>query len=349
MKDELIQKFEDLKNSLLRDIETAKDTKSVEDLEQKVFGRKKGTFTELKEEIKNLDSETKKTIGKVINDTKNSLELLFSKKRNELERIETDKKLQKETIDLTEVSLPKKRGGHTHPISKTRDELEDIFTSMGFIIYDGPHLESDYYNFEALNIPKDHPARDNQDTFFIKDHPEWCMRTHTSPEVQVRAQHDFKKPVRAISTGRCYRNEATDASHEHTFYQIDGAVIDKNISVAHLKATLLEMFRRYFQKDDINVRLRPGYFPFVEPGFEMDISCVFCNQKGCKVCKHTGWVEMLGCGCLHPNVIRHAGFDPEEYSGYAFGMGIDRITMLKHGIDEIRWFHSGDLRFLQQF
>ncbi len=251
-----------------------------------------------------------------------------------------------------DVTLPGEKimSGHLHPLTLVQRDLEKIFKSMGFMILEGPELESDYYNFEALNIPKTHPARDMQDTFYIEDKGkelDMVMRTHTS-NVQVRAMEKYGAPMRAVALGRIFRNEATDASHEHTFHQIEGIMIDENISLANLAAVLKEMFTGLYQQE-VNIRMRPGYFPFVEPGLEVEMSCVFCQGKGCSVCKKTGWVEMLGAGLVHPNVLKHGGIDPKKYQGFAFGTGIERLAMLKYGINDIRLFNSGDLRFLKQF
>jgi phenylalanyl-tRNA synthetase alpha chain len=226
-----------------------------------------------------------------------------------------------------------------------RMELEAIFTSMGFSIAAGPEVETDYYNFTALNIPPDHPARDIQDTFWTTDgNP---LRTHTSC-VQIRTMEQQRPPIRVISIGRVFRYEETDASHEHTFYQVEGLMVDRSISAANLIAVMRTMLRGVFHRE-VKVRLRPGYFPFVEPGFELDISCLLCGGAGCPVCKQVGWKELLGCGMVHPNVLSGCGIDPEEYSGFAFGMGLDRLVMNRYEIDDIRLFHSGDLRFLEQF
>jgi phenylalanyl-tRNA synthetase alpha chain len=242
--------------------------------------------------------------------------------------------------------------GHLHPITIVRQELEDLFSSLGFMILDGPELESDYYNFEALNIPKHHPARDMQDTFYI-DHKnaagefDLVLRTHTSP-MQVRAMQKYGAPLRCVVPGRVFRNEATDACHEHTLYQLEGLMIDKNISIANLIAVVKEMLSGMF-KQEIKTRVRPGYFPFVEPGIEFDMGCLVCHGQKCPSCKHSGWVEMMGAGMVHPNVLKAGGIDPNVYSGFAFGMGIDRLVMMKYGINDIRHFEGGDLRFLQQF
>ncbi|MFW6139706.1 MAG: phenylalanine--tRNA ligase subunit alpha, partial [Spirochaetota bacterium] len=232
-----------------------------------------------------------------------------------------------------------------HPITRMRMEVEDIFASMGFMIAAGPEVELDYYNFEALNIPQDHPARDMQDTIWTREGA--LLRTHTS-SVQIRTMEKFRPPIRAIAPGRVFRYEQTDASHEHTFYQVEGLMIDKGISVSNLIAVMKTMLNQVFRQE-VKVRLRPGYFPFVEPGFELDINCVLCGGRGCPVCKHSGWLELLPCGLVHPNVLRYGGIDPQEYSGFAFGMGLDRLVMMRYRIDDIRLFHSGDLRFIEQF
>ena len=236
-----------------------------------------------------------------------------------------------------------------HPVLQIRREIEDIFLSMGFRVLDGPELETEYYNFEALNIPDYHPARDMQDTFWADTPPEarWVLRTHTSP-MQVRAMRTFGVPIRCIVPGRVYRNETTDATHESTFHQVEGLVVDEGISVAHLKGVMTRFLGGLFGRES-TVRLRPHFFPFVEPGFELDFQCAFCGGDGCSVCKRTGWIEMLGCGMVHPTVLEAGGADPERYTGFAFGVGIDRLTMMRHGIEDIRHFHAGDLRFFEQF
>jgi len=278
---------------------------------------------------------------------KTAIETSIAEKKSDLTAQEWQANLIKEKIDITQPSLPKKTSGHLHPMTTVHKELEDLFTSMGFMVLDGPELESDYYNFEALNIPKHHPARDSQDTFFIKDHPEWVMRTHTSP-VQIRAMQKYAAPLRTVVTGRCFRNEATDASHEHTFYQMEGLVVDKDISVAHLISVMKTLLQGVL-KQEVEIRLRPGYFPFVEPGFELDMRCLVCSGKGCGACKHSGWVETLPCGLVHPNVITAGGLDPKKYTGFAFGLGSMRLAMQKYGIGDIRLLHGNDLRFLKQF
>ena len=266
-------------------------------------------------------------------------------------KIERTKSNNTEFFDPT---LPGEKitGGNLHPLTLVMRDLEKVFSSMGFMVLEGPELESDYYNFEALNIPSTHPARDMQDTFFIdkknKDKEfDLVMRTQTSP-MQIRAMEKYGAPLRCAVMGRTYRNEATDASHEHTFYQIEGIMVDEKISLANLTAVLKEMFSGLFEQE-VNIRMRPGYFPFVEPGLETEMSCVFCSGNGCQVCKKTGWLEMGGSGLVHPNVLKAGGIDPKKYQGFAFGFGIERMAMLKYKINDIRLLNSGDLHFLKQF
>jgi phenylalanyl-tRNA synthetase alpha chain len=252
--------------------------------------------------------------------------------------------LKEEIFDALRPVKELDRGG-LHPVTQIQYEVEDIFTSMGFQIMDGPEVETDYHNFEALNFSPDHPARDMQDTFYTKDGN--LLRTHTSA-IQVRALKVLKPPFKIIAPGRVFRYEEVDASHENTFYQIEGMVVGKDISAANLIHTMNVLLTEIFRKE-VKVRLRPGYFPFVEPGFELDINCMVCGGKGCSVCKHSGWLELLPCGLVHPNVFRLAGLDPEIWTGFAFGLGLDRLVMMKYGIDDIRFIHSGNLRFLKQF
>ena len=241
---------------------------------------------------------------------------------------------------------PRVERGSLHPITQVTRELEDLFQSMGYHVLDGPEVELDYYNFEALNFPPDHPARDTQDTFFCDERGELVLRTHTSP-VQVRAMERLAPPFRAVAPGRCFRQESVDASHDHTFHQMEGLVVGVDISVGHLIGAMKTLLRGIFGRD-LEVRLRPGYFPFVEPGFELDARCPFC-EGGCRVCKQSTWIELLPCGLVHPAVLRFGGLDPDEWSGFAFGLGLTRLVMLRHGIDDIRLLSGGDLRFLEQF
>lgn len=240
---------------------------------------------------------------------------------------------------------PGPRPGSLHPVTQIQTEIEDLFTSLGFAVLDGPEVESEYHNFDALNIPSTHPARDMQDTFWLTGGN--LLRTHTSP-VQVRGMERLGPPLRMIAPGRVFRNEEVDASHEHTFYQVEGMMVDRNVSVANMNYFMKTMLTAIFHRD-VTVRLRPGYFPFVEPGFELDIQCLICGGAGCPVCKHSGWVELMPCGLVHPNVLRMSGIDPDQWGGFAFGLGLTRLAMMRYAIDDIRLLQSGDLRFLRQF
>lgn len=321
-------------------------------LEKSVLG-KKGSLTEILKGVKDLPKEDKPVIGKLSNQVKKDLEEKFTIRQDAIKQVILQEKLTKQNIDVT---LPgqQKQLGSTHPLSTLRAEVEEIFQQMGFSIHDGPHIESEYFNFEALNIPSTHPARDMQDTFFIdKDTGEannrLVLRTHTSG-VQVRSLLKHGAPLKIIVPGRVFRYEATDATHDSTFDQVEGLVIDKNINLSHLKGYMEEFLTRLFNKK-ANVRFRPGYFPFVEPGLELDFACPFCSPEdtSCKVCKGSKFIEFMGCGMVHPNVLKSANIDPEQYQGFAFGFGITRLLMMKHKITDIRHIHSGDLRFLKQF
>lgn len=343
----MIEKLEQIKKEAR---EASNNSSSLEELElvrERFFSRKSGEFTVLAKGMKDLSDNERKKIGQKMNDVKSEIEALFDHKKNEFEMKVWEAIAVTEAIDVTQPKLPTPGHGHQHPMTIVHTELEELFTSMGFTVLDGPELESEYYNFDALNIPGTHPARDSQDTFFIKNHPEWVMRTHTSP-VQVRAMQKYDAPLRAVVSGRCFRNESTDASHEHTFYQMEGIVIDRHISIAHLIGVMKELLRGVLRKD-VEVRLRPGYFPFVEPGFELDMKCLVCGGAGCGACKHSGWIETLPCGLVHPKVIEAGGLDPVEWTGFAFGLGSMRLCMQKYGIEDIRHLHGGNLSFLEQF
>lgn len=339
-------KLQKIKKEIDESLKKIKDSEALCKFEIKVLGRK-GELTQTLKKIATLSPEEKKVIGKLANEIKTEFKSKIEKARIELGGEESDE-------GYVDVTLPGERleRGHMHPITIIQNELEDIFTSLGFMVLDGPELESDYFNFEALNIPKFHPARDIQDTFYI-DMPnkdgelDLVMRTHTSP-MQIRAMLKYGAPLKCVVPGRVFRNEAIDAAHEHTLNQIEGLMIGKDISVVNLIAILREMLSGIF-KAEIKMRVRPGYFPFVEPGLEVDMQCTICGGKKCPSCKNSGWLEMLGAGMVHPNVLRAGKIDPEKYTGFAFGMGIDRLAMMKFGIEDIRHFNSGDLRFLQQF
>ena len=339
-----------IKNEALQDIPNAKTSKELKDVEVKYLGRS-GKLTMLLHTLKDLTPEQKKKFGSKMNELKKWLENELSIKLSELEKAEIEQKLSQEFFDITAPGIAPEIG-HIHPLSKVQQEVEDIFSQMGFAIMDGPEVESEYYNFEALNIPATHPARDMQDTFFLKDkHDEkqgrMVLRTHTSPG-QIRSMLHHGAPIRIIVPGRVFRYEATDASHDSTFYQVEGLLVDKNISLAHLKGVMKEFLTRLFGKE-VKVRFRPGYFPFVEPGLELDFSCLLCDEKGCSACKQTGWIEFMGSGMVHPNVLKECNIDPNEYQGWAFGFGLTRLVMMRYGISDIRLLQSGDLRFTRQF
>lgn len=324
-------------------IHEVSDFLGLEAVEQQFFGRKSGLITKLMKGLKDLEKEAKKEMGLLANEVKQDLQSLLDGKRTELEDLKWQKLAEDEAIDITQPSLKSQKKGHIHPLNQAVQDLGDIAQSMGFIVEDGPELESDYYNFQAVNISPDHPARDGHDTFYIKDNPTWVMRTQTS-NMQVRLMQKYNeggtKPVRVMCPGRVFRNEALDATHEHTFYQLEGLIAGPNIHIGHLVATLKTLLQGIFKKE-VDVRLRPSYFPFVEPGFELDMKV--------DLGKGEQWLEMLGCGLTHPNVVKAGGYDPEKWQAFAFGMGINRLVMAKHGIEDIRHFHSGDIRFLEQF
>jgi phenylalanyl-tRNA synthetase alpha chain len=319
----------------------------IEALRVNVLGRK-GALTTILRALGSMTPEERAEIGKLSNEIKSKLEHEIDAKKADLEKEFINKKIAGDFIDVT-LSTPQTTGsfdrGFLHPISQFQYEIEDIFTSMGFDVLDGPEVETEHYNFEALNIPKHHPARDMQDTFWTEDGN--LLRTQTSA-IQVRGMENRKPPFKFIGPGRVFRYEETDASHENTFYQVEGMMIDKNISVANLIYFMKTLLREIFKRE-VKIRLRPGFFPFVEPGFELDINCLICGGKGCPVCKQSGWVELLPCGLVHPNVLKAGGINPDEWSGFAFGLGLNRLIMMRYGITDIRHFQSGDIRFVKQF
>ena len=340
MKDRLKQ----IKDSFEKDIVGVETLSSLEVVEKKYFSRKDGELTMILKNLKNLVPAEKINIGKLANETRKKIEAEIAKVKKKLEQ-----KANKVNIDF-DISLPGEKidQGHIHPVNQFIEKLNTIFASMGFEVIEGREVETEEYNFDLLNIPDDHPARDQWDTYFVKNKDEkLLLRTHTSP-MQLRAMKDRKPPVRLVVPGRVFRHENIDASHETTFYQCEGLVIDKNISLTDLVGTLKVVLQKIFEQE-INVRVRPSFFPFVEPGLEVDMSCLLCKGKGCSVCKQKGWVEMLGAGMVHPTVLKNMGVDPEEYSGFAFGLGIDRLMMAFYGVDDIRLIHKGDLRFNKQF
>lgn len=346
----MLQEINQLYGEVKRKINQDLDLKSLETLEVEYLGRK-GKLTALFGKLGRLPEHERKSTGQKLNEIKQFLEEKFAERKKMLFEKSVKQELEEGWVDVTAPGISHEIG-HIHPLAQVQYEVERIFSEMGFAIMDGPEIESEYYNFEGLNIPSWHPARDMQDTFFIegsadKKHGRLVLRTHTSP-VQVRTMEKYGAPLRIIVPGRVFRNEATDARHEHTFDQVEGLMIDRDISLAHLKGVMEEFLTRLFSRV-MKVRFRPGYFPFVEPGLELDISCTLCQEKGCRVCKYTGWIEFMGAGMVHPNVLHAGGIDPLKYQGWAFGFGLTRLTMMKFGIDDIRLFLSGDLRFLQQF
>jgi phenylalanyl-tRNA synthetase alpha chain len=311
--------------------------------EQSFFSRKQGTFGALAKKMAQLSNDERREFGKFLNAAKDNMRHAFEQKRDEISRKEMGDLGEKESTDITQPLLPVREFGHVHPITQIRWELEDIAQAMGFLVEDGPELESDYYNFGSLNFPDDHPARESMDTFYIKDQPGQLMRAHVS-NMQVRLMRKYGAPLRAAKPGRVFRNEAIDATHAHTFYQFDCIVVDKNLSIGDLIGTIKTLLEGVY-KTELNLRLRPAHFPFVEPGFEMDMEITY---KAGDVIK-TKWIEIVGCGMVHPNVLKEGNVDPETHNGYAFSFGLDRLVISRFGIEDIRHFHSGDLRFLQQF
>jgi len=336
-------RLSELRESALARIAAASSPEDLEVVRVDVLGRK-GALAQISKEMGKVAPEQRAAIGKLLNSVKQEVEAALETKDRQFAEDALRTRLDAEWMDLT-LPAPGLRPGSLHPITQIQAEIEDLFVSMGFTVLDGPEVESEYYNFDALNIPADHPARDMQDTFWLTDGN--LLRTHTSP-VQVRGMERLGPPLRMIAPGRAFRNENVDASHEHTFYQLEGMMIDREVSVAHLiyfmKTLLTAIFKR-----EVTVRLRPGYFPFVEPGFELDIQCLICGGPGCPVCKQSGWVELLPCGLVNPNVLRMSGIDPEQWNGFAFGLGLTRLVMMRYGIDDIRHLQGGDLRFLEQF
>ena len=334
-------------DSILKEaLNTISLSKTEEELDsnKNLFIGKKGKLTSVLKQLGSMSIEEKKYIGQKANEISGKIEEFVKETRILVKSKVFEEQVKTEVFDSMR-PVKKKEIGTLHPVTKIQYEIEDIFTSMGFMIWDGPEVESDHNNFEALNFTDDHPARDMQDTFYTTEGQ--LLRTHTSA-IQVRALRELKPPFKLIAPGRVFRYEEVDASHENTFYQIEGMVVGKDISTSNLIYTMNVLLTEIFQKK-VEVRLRPGYFPFVEPGFELDISCMVCSGKGCSVCKHSGWLELLPCGLIHPNVLKFAGHDPSIWTGFAFGLGLDRLVMMRYGINDIRYIHSGNLRFLKQF
>ncbi len=338
--DQIIQ---GLHSAALDQLNRAQTLDEVEAVRVEALGRK-GKLADISKEFGKLAPEERARLGKVLNATKQDLEGRIDARKSQLESEKLNARLESEWLDLT-VPAPGVRPGSLHPVTQVQREIEELFVSLGFAVLDGPEVETEYHNFDALNIPADHPARDMQDTFWLKDGR--LLRTHTSP-VQVRALEKLGPPLKMIAPGRVFRNEEVDPSHEHTFYQLEGMMVDKDVSVAHLIYFMKTLLSAIFHRE-VTVRLRPGFFPFVEPGFELDIQCLICGGSGCPVCKQSGWVELLPCGLVHPAVLRASGVDPEQWNGFAFGLGLTRLAMMRYAIDDIRLLMGGDLRFLTQF
>ncbi|MEG1254740.1 phenylalanine--tRNA ligase subunit alpha [Clostridium sp.] len=337
------EQLEQIKKVALEQLNEVTDKAELENLRVKYLG-KKGELTAILRGMGKLSAEERPVVGKVANEVREEIEVALESKVNAIKNAEKLEKLNSEVIDI---SMPGKKQivGKVHPINLTLEKINDIFLSMGFSIEEGPEVEYDYYNFEALNIPKDHPARGEQDTFYINDNI--VLRTQTSP-IQIRTMENQKPPIKMIAPGKVYRSDAVDATHSPIFHQIEGLVVGEGITFGDLKGTL-EMFIQKMFGDEMKVKFRPHHFPFTEPSAEVDATCFVCKGEGCKICKGSGWIEILGCGMVHPDVLRRGGIDPEKYSGFAFGFGLDRMVMLKYGIDDIRLLYESDMRFLNQF
>ena len=339
MKERLAQ----MKEEAIRQIQSSDGLAKLNDVRVAFLG-KKGELTAILKGMKDVLPEERPMVGQLVNETRESIEKLIEETKAKLEAAERNIRLQQEVIDVT-LPAKKSRVGHRHPNTIALEEVERIFVGMGYEVVEGPEVEYDYYNFEALNIPANHPAKDEQDTFYIND--KILLRTQTSP-VQVREMEKGKLPIRMIAPGRVFRSDEVDATHSPSFHQIEGLVVDKHITFADLKGTLAEFAKELFG-EGTKVKFRPHHFPFTEPSAEVDVTCFKCGGKGCRFCKGAGWIEILGCGMVHPRVLKMSGIDPEEYSGFAFGVGLERIALLKYEIDDMRLLYENDIRFLKQF
>lgn len=337
------EKLQAIREEAIAKIEAAKDLDALNEIKVNVLG-KKGDLTQVLKSMKDVAPEERPKVGQMVNDTRSAIEEKLENVKKEIARKIREEKMKNEVIDVTLPGTMHMKG-HRHPNQIALEELERVFIGMGYEIVEGPEVEYDHYNFELLNIPANHPAKDEQDTFYITK--DILLRTQTSP-VQARVMETGRMPIRIISPGRVFRSDEVDATHSPSFHQVEGLVVDKNITFADLKGTL-EQFAREFFGPDTKIKLRPHHFPFTEPSAEVDVSCFKCGGKGCRMCKGSGWIEILGCGMVHPNVLRDCGIDPEEYSGFAFGMGLERITLLKYEIDDMRLLYENDMRFLKQF
>ena len=337
------EKLEQIKAQALAQIEASDALDKLNEVRVNVLG-KKGELTAVLKSMKDVSPEERPKVGQMVNETREEIEKVLDEAKARMEKAVREAKLKAEVIDVT---LPAKKAliGHRHPNTIALEEVERIFIGMGYDVVEGPEIEKDYYNFEALNIPADHPAKDEQDTFYITK--DILLRTQTSP-VQARVMETGRMPIRIIAPGRVFRADEVDATHSPSFHQVEGLVVDKGITFADLKGTL-EQFAKEFFGPDTKVKLRPHHFPFTEPSAEVDVSCFKCGGKGCRMCKGSGWIEILGCGMVHPKVLKDCGIDPEEYSGFAFGIGLERVALLKYEIDDMRLLYENDMRFLKQF
>jgi len=332
-----------LEQQAIEAVDKAADLKALDDVRVHYLG-KKGVLTEQLKQLGKLPPEQRPEAGQAINVAKKQVQASIEARKRSLQNAELDRQLTAEKIDVTLPGRGQQIGG-LHPVTRTLKRIRQLFSGMGFESVEGPEIEDDYHNFEALNIPEHHPARAMHDTFYIDAHT--VLRTHTSP-VQIRVMETQQPPYRIIAPGRVYRCDS-DLTHTPMFHQVEGLLVDENVSFADLKGMLEEFLKHFFERDDLGVRFRPSYFPFTEPSAEVDIECVICSGEGCRVCSHSGWLEVLGCGMVHPNVFQHVGVDNEQYTGLAFGMGVERLAMLKYGVNDLRLFFENDLRFLQQF
>ena len=339
----LKKKIEEIEINALKEIENVMDFKKLTELKIKYLGKKSELFS-ISKQIGNFKKEERKEVGEIVNKTSEKLKLQFDLNFKKIKKIELEKKLQNEKVDITlpgeEVEI-----GKLHPLTQILNKITDIFISLGFLVVKGPEIETDYYNFEALNIPKNHPARDTQDTFYVEEN--LLLRTQTSP-VQIRIMEKTKPPIKIISPGRVYRADSIDATHTPVFNQVEGLVVDEKITMANLKATL-EIFIKKLCNKDVKTRFRPHHFPFTGPSAEMDIECFKCGGKGCSLCKNEGFIEILGCGMVHPKVLENCNINPSKFSGFAFGLGLERIAMLFYDIKDLRLFYENNLKFLKQF
>lgn len=342
-KKDMKERLQKIKEDAIAKIQSSDSLDKLNEIKVAVLG-KKGELTEVLKGMKDVAAEDRPKVGQLVNDTRAAIEEMFEEVKAKLAEAARAEKLKNEVIDVT---LPAKKNfvGHRHPNTIALEELQRIFVGMGYEVVEGPEVEYDYYNFEALNIPANHPAKDEQDTFYITD--KILLRTQTSP-VQVRVMEEGKLPIRMIAPGRVFRSDEVDATHSPSFHQVEGLVIDKNVTFADLKGTLAQFAKELFG-ENTKVKFRPHHFPFTEPSAEMDVTCFKCGGKGCRMCKNEGWIEILGCGMVHPNVLKMSGIDPDEYTGFAFGVGLERIALLKYEIDDMRLLYENDMRFLKQF